>query len=839
MAKVKRFIKILRDCEISKFIRYNYFSSNIKRKKNCYIFPYRHSIISISPEADIILDGNLYLNYNKIADSKAECYLVVGKNAKLHVKGDVSLRFNSTLQINTGAICELGHFTTNAGVNIQCSNSITIGNDCMMGRNAFIFDSSFHPTGTSIKNMKISTAPVVIGDHVWLGANSSVMQGTTIGSGSIIAMNANVSGEIPASSMIMAGTNKVSATGMLWARGMKELSSAEPYAVKYSSASDQELPEELIKGNEEKITAVLSKLMSGVDFKKEKEIVDKKIIDSLTLMTIVATLSDELNVEIPYTEINAYNFNNVHNMAVMVTRLKISGANEKDSFCKSDSKNIVLEHLELKESDTKYSVVQRIFMNAVTTPDSIAIIAEDKETSYSQLVDMIYSYSEFLKRKGIKKGDCVVVQAVHKDICIALYYAVQLCGGILVPAEKTAPSTRLAEIADDTKSMLIISLESDESDKMWVSYKQIETLEIRKAPKIESISFPDIDQPCEMVFTTGTTGKSKGVLMTHGNMSWYAYSIAKCVEMKSGNRFFITTPLNHAGGLRRTHLSLANGCTMVYMDGLSNLAEYFRYIEQYQVTALYLPPVAIRILVTQTGKKISEYANQIDFVYSSSSSLPISDCEKMRQLLPKTRLYNAYEASETPGVSAYDYNTENSLKNCIGKANTGVELGIVDENGQIIDDRNIEGNICIRSKMNMKEYYLAPELTKAVMNSEWFVSNDLGFINDNGELFYSGRKGDVINIGGYKISPVDVEDKALESGMVKECICIEAFDKLGNNYLKLLVVPIDLTIFNPHALIKTLSEKLETYKIPKEVEITDEIQKTFNGKINRKVYKIL
>ena len=836
MEKIRQIISVIRRCNLSKFLRYNYLSRNIKRKSNCYIYPYRNSIIDIDPNAEIILHGNLYLNYNKIADSKAECYLVVGKNAKFHIKGDVSLRFNSTVQINPGAVCEVGHFTTNAGVNIQCSNHITIGDDCMMGRNVFIFDSSFHPTGTSINNMKISSAPVVIGDHVWLGANSSVMQGTTIGSGSIIAMNSNVSGVIRVASLVMAGTNSVSATGMLWARGMDELSSAKPYIVSPEEKMSIDLPEQLVYECETKIKDTLKQLMSGIDFESEKELVDNKIIDSLSLMTIVAALSDKLNVEIPYTEINGHNFNNVHNMAIMTARLKVTGVSEAVTTIK-EKKNISLSSLELSKSDTKRSVVERIFQNAKSMPESVAIISDDKETSFSQLADMIYSYSLFLKDKGVSNGDCVVVQAVHKVECIAMYYAVQLCGGILVPAEKTAPSSRLLEIGEDTKAVLIISLASNDTANMWIRYEELGKISIKKSPPMESLSFPAIDQPCEMVFTTGTTGKSKGVLMTHANMSWYAYSIAKCIEMKKGNRFFITTPLNHAGGLRRTHLSLANGCTVVYMDGISNLAEYFRYIEQYGITALYLPPVAIRILLTQTGKKLAEYAEQIDFVYSSSSSMPVSDCEQMRKLLPKTRLYNAYEASETPGVSAYDYNTENSLKNCIGKANEGVEIAIADESGNIITEKNKEGNICIRSKMNMKEYFLAPELTNSVIKDDWFVSSDLGYVDEEGNLFYSGRKGDVINIGGYKISPVDIEDKALESGMVKECICIEAFDTLDNNYLKLLAVPIEPSSFDPQELIKKMSLKLETYKIPKEVEITNEIKKTFNGKINRKAYR--
>ena len=326
--------------------------------------------------------------------------------------------------------------------------------------------------------------------------------------------------------------------------------------------------------------------------------------------------------------------------------------------------------------------------------------------------------------------------------------------------------------------------------------------------------------------------------MTHRSNSWYAYSIALCVEMKERNRFLITTPLNHAGGLRRTHLSLANGCCVVYLDGLVNLARYFRYIRKYDVTSLYLPPVAIRILLSKTGDKLAEFKNQIDFVYSSSSALPVGDCEKLAHLLSNTRLYNAYEASETPGVSAYDYNAGKVLKGCMGIANAGVKLGILTRDGTIRSDSEEEGQICVKSKMNMLEYYQEPELTASVWRNEWFVSNDLGYMDAQGRVYYRGRKGDVINIGGYKIAPTDVEEAALLSGFVDECVCIEACNSSGIPFLKLLVVPNEAKPFVAIDLVRFLADRLEGYKVPQEIETTNGIAKTFNGKIDRKVYRI-
>ena len=495
-----------------------------------------------------------------------------------------------------------------------------------------------------------------------------------------------------------------------------------------------------------------------------------------------------------------------------------------------------MELLALNIEDTKKTIVQRIFEHGKNSPEKVAIICKDETVSYADLCDLIFNIAEWLKNNNVVKGDRVAIQSIHDKYCVATYYAIHYLGAILVPLEKNAPEERVLEIANEVEAKLIISSKKADVNN-WHLYSELsDYCQNKKTFSFDELVFPSLDDYCEMVFTTGTTGKSKGVLITHKNISWYAYSVAKRIEMKKDNRFFITTPLNHAGGLRRTHLSLANGCAVVYMDGLLNLKKYFEYIEKYDVTSLYLPPVAIRLLINSTKDELNKYKNQIDFVYSSSSPLPIGDCEELKKLLPDTRLYNAYEASETPGVSAYDYNTDAILKNCMGKPNPGVELALMDENGDIYHEPSKEGQICIKSPMNMAGYYKAEELTASVFKDGWFVSSDLGVFDEDYNIYYNGRKGDVINIGGYKISPIDVEEVALLSGLIKECICILSKNKTGYPILKLLAVPKDDS-FDPKQIISFIGKKLEPYKVPKEVEIIDEVHKTFNGKIDRKFYK--
>ena len=160
----------------------------------------------------------------------------------------------------------------------------------------------------------------------------------------------------------------------------------------------------------------------------------------------------------------------------------------------------------------------------------------------------------------------------------------------------------------------------------------------------------------------------------------------------------------------------------------------------------------------------------------------------------------------------------------------------MNEEGSFIKEPDVQGQICIKSPMNMKCYYNADDVTNSVMKDGWFVSNDLGHFDADGNIYYDGRRGDVINIGGYKISPMDVEEVALLYENIKECICVLGENKHGMPILKLLAVPKN-DRFDSKQLVSLISGKLEPYKVPKIVEIIDEVHKTFNGKIDRKYYK--
>jgi acetyltransferase-like isoleucine patch superfamily enzyme len=188
--------------DIFSFIKYNYLTKNIRRKKGCYIVPFSGTHIQIAKSAKFILQGNLLCNINKTKGSKAECLILLRDNARLTLTGNSDLYYGTTLQVHNGADLKMGEFHMNTGGTLICAYKITTGNVINMGRGVFIYDSDHHPIFNAEGDRINDAKEIVIGDNVWLGLKSTVMKGAQIGEGSVIGAHSLVAGNIPPHAMV-------------------------------------------------------------------------------------------------------------------------------------------------------------------------------------------------------------------------------------------------------------------------------------------------------------------------------------------------------------------------------------------------------------------------------------------------------------------------------------------------------------------------------------------------------------------------------------------------------------------------------------------------------------
>ncbi len=488
------------------------------------------------------------------------------------------------------------------------------------------------------------------------------------------------------------------------------------------------------------------------------------------------------------------------------------------------------------------SVVESIANHAVTKPDKLALADSKQAFTYGELWSRIYGLSLKLKEMGVGYEKCAVVECNQSVDYMICDLAIQLLGGIFVPLEKNVATARAVEITTDTEAVLYVSkapLEAELPEGIDPVYMNIDDCSSYPwTGEIPQLTFPKSEDVCEILFSTGTTGKSKGIVLTHGNDIAIAENVMYGVQMKENNVEMIPMPTSHSHGLRRTYSNLVNGSSVVFVDGVTLLKKVFNLMDQYNVTSMDLSPSMLSIIFKLSKDRLGDYADTMDYIQLGSAPLPEEDKVHLSRILPKTRLYNFYGSTEAGCSCLLDFNAMSGKPGCIGKPAVNAHFIVVDENrNEIQSSMDNLGFLASSGAINMKEYFKAPELTESAMGNGYIYTKDLGYIDEEGLVYMLGRKDDVINYGGIKISPEELEAIIVKNPIIKDCAVIPVKDALTGQAPKLLIAleKEDGSEYDAKEFKVFLQENLDANKQPKYIEIIDEIPRTFNGKIKRNV----
>lgn len=484
------------------------------------------------------------------------------------------------------------------------------------------------------------------------------------------------------------------------------------------------------------------------------------------------------------------------------------------------------------------SIEEYLYVHATKTPEKIAVVTGERETDYRTLYEKALSFSMYLKESGVSKGDIVVTRAEQNLNYVVIYLAIHMAGGIVTSLEKNIPLTMLMQIAKQIGAKFLL-LKEDEKAEGWKNLYYSEVAANEKYRELSLVAFPNPEETADILFTTGTTGTSKGVMLSHKALVAAAENLIYGCLYKDNTFIVVPGPLNHANAIRKLIATIVNGSTICILNGMSDIKGFFRALDYpYGEKACCLPPAAIRTVFALTNDRIGLYSEKIDFIESASAPLPESDKLRLCELLPKTRLYNNYGSSEAASVCMYDYNKYSKKEGCVGRETINSHVIIVDDNHtEIKSDKEHMGLLACIGDVNMKEYVNDSELTDKVLIDGIVYTCDVGYKDEDGFIYTVGRKEDVINVGGLKVSPVEVEEAALCFDGIDDCICVAKDDIITGEALKLLVVMHDGFTLNVGEIIGFLSGRIEAVKVPHFYEQVEKIERTYNGKLNRRFYR--
>ncbi len=427
--------------------------------------------------------------------------------------------------------------------------------------------------------------------------------------------------------------------------------------------------------------------------------------------------------------------------------------------------------------------------NARRHPDKTALVCAGEQCSYKELWERVLAYTGDCAE--FRRGQIVCLRASSTIDFVVAYFSLHRMGCVVVPLEQSMPDETFLKLSVEMSAHVVPEGTAD------------------------------------ILYTTGTTGRSKGVIVSHSTIIADAENLIDGQGFTHETVFVINGPLNHIGSLSKIYPIVMLGATMILVDGLKDLERFFGAFSYPSAKmATFLVPASIRILLQFGAEKIVALAAKMDFIETGAAAISQTDMEALCQLLPNTRLYNTYASTETGIISTYNYNDGECIAGCLGRPMKHSKIIITPE-----------GHIACQGPTLMSGYVGDAERTASVLHDGTLFTSDLGRLDSQGRLHLKGREDDVINVGGFKVSPTEVEEAALSFATVKDCICIAVQHPVTGCALKLLVAMAVPGTLNKKALAVHLKSKLELYKVPMLYEEVDAVRRTFNGKLDRKSYK--
>jgi long-chain acyl-CoA synthetase len=430
------------------------------------------------------------------------------------------------------------------------------------------------------------------------------------------------------------------------------------------------------------------------------------------------------------------------------------------------------------------------------TPYRPFLLFEGREVTYQELDERSTRVASALVRRGVRPGDNVLVLMDNRPDFLFAWFGILKAGAAIVPVNPAFKPPEIEHIRTNSESRLVLT----------------------EAPEDAPVARPDVaaDAVAAIVYTSGTTGKAKGAMLTHGNYLWDAEAIVRHARMTPDDRFLCILPLFHLNAQVVTTLApMVAGGSMVLMRKFSPI-EMLETLARTSATAFSAVPTVYGSLNNTPGASRYELS-RLRFCICGAAPMPVEVFETFERTFG-ARIMEGYGLTEGTCVSAVNPLDRRKLGS-IGRALEGQDMKLVD------------GEIVIRGPNVMKGYYKDPAATAQAIRDGWLHTGDLARVDEDGYFFIFGRTKDMINRGGMKVWPKEIEDVLFAHPAVLEAAVVGVPDaKYGEEVAAFIVRKVDVREPDVLAFCR---ERLADHKCPKSVRFVDALPKTATGKVQK------
>jgi len=464
--------------------------------------------------------------------------------------------------------------------------------------------------------------------------------------------------------------------------------------------------------------------------------------------------------------------------------------------------------------------------------------------SYADLVELSGRLANALKSLGVKPGDRVAAQVEKSAEALLVYLAALRAGAVYLPLNSAYTASEIRYFLGDAEPTLFICRPESAAEMQVVAAEagvpRVETLgsngegSLMEAARAQPPAFEDVertrDDLAAILYTSGTTGRSKGAMLSHGNLASNAEVLRDNWRFTPEDRLLHALPIFHTHGLFvATNVTLMTGSSLIFLPTF-NANEIVRLLPQATVM-MGVPTFYTRLLARDDfGRDLVAHIRL--FV---SGSAPLS-AETHKEFGVRT----GHAILERYGMTETNMNTSNPydgdrIPGAVGLPLPGVEIRIADpQTGQAVPDGEV-GVIEIRGPNVFKGYWRMPEKTREEFREDgFFISGDLGRIDDRGYIWIVGRAKDLIISGGFNVYPAEVEAAIEALPGVTECAVIGVPHADFGEGVVAVVTPKPGAILEEKTILAALANELAKFKQPKRVFIATELPRNAMGKVQKK-----
>lgn len=474
------------------------------------------------------------------------------------------------------------------------------------------------------------------------------------------------------------------------------------------------------------------------------------------------------------------------------------------------------------------------FFEKTSGKDDLFLAGKDN-LSFRQLYTSSLQLATYLKKEyGQNKN--ILLLSVNNPFFLTAYFAIIKSGNVCIPLDPNIEKENFSYISELTKPVLIFMTRDIEKKLVADSVKSIfpDTLSehLIGKPLQEKTDEFNRENCAEIIFTSGSTGIPKGVMISHKNLIANTESIIKYLNLTSGDRMLVVLPFYYCYGLSLLHTHLRVGGSIVFNNSFIFLGTVINNLLEYECTGFAGVPSHFQILLRKSDNFKNTRFPHLKYVTQAGGKLATIFIDEFRHSFPEVKFIVMYGQTEaTARLSYLPPELYEKKKGSMGKGIPGVELKVVNEKGKLVQPGET-GEVIARGDNIMIGYYADEEGTRNTIRNGWLYTGDLGTVDEDGYIYLTARKKEIIKVGGKRISPKEIEAVILELPEIVDCTIEGVEDELLGEAIKAIVV---IKSDNEKGTVadkikQHCSKNLALYKIPQIFEIKEQLVIAATGK---------